>query len=92
MAYKYANCRACRKLIIFGLSPAGKVTPFDADALTSGTDPRWANPPSSRKPTLYTLDAGDPPQATKVTVPTLQPCYISHFATCPSASEFSRGR
>lgn len=84
-----AKCSSCGRAIIWATSPSGARLPLDA-----------------RPAVMYYLDAASPPNAVRVTAEVIRPptglfdeaqaevpkTYVSHFLTCPSAAQHSRGR
>lgn len=89
-----STCTSCGAEIIFVESPGGAKLPLDAEPLRDAADPRYGTP--ARRPTLYAL-SGANNEALKVDQPFAgivegMPLYISHFATCPNASEHRKRR
>lgn len=90
MSYKTVPCRSCQAAMIWAISPAGRQLPLDARP-TAEMYNGGANPPRTtyriveegdhRNPRLLAVDA-----AGSISDET----YVSHFATCPNASQHTR--
>lgn len=65
-------CRSCGAEIVWALTASGKRMPLDAQSLPL-------------PPGRFILSGDDPPVATPLRVVTST--YVSHFATCPNASQ-----
>ena len=70
-----ATCSSCGRRILWAASPSGRMLPLDA------------------RPMLpYSLNSSGPnavvPLAVRVAL--TDPVYVSHFTTCPSATQHSR--
>lgn len=80
---KTTTCRGCGKAIVFAtvLRPSGVTVkvPLDVSA------------PVYRV-TGWALDEGEEAPGTPVTIERSGDAFVSHFATCPKASDFSGGR
>ncbi len=76
-------CRSCNAAIIWSISPAGKTLPLDGKPILSIDDVRLGS-----HSTLYRLVGVRALKAFLTSDPA--PLYISHFATCPNASQHSR--
>lgn len=71
------RCRACRGLIIFGLTEAGRFMPVDFDPPADGSGTVVVGL-TDRGQLMAIVDEPDEGRRT------------SHFATCPEASSFRR--
>lgn len=73
-----ASCRGCGKRIVWGISKDGKRIPLDP------------KPPVYDVLRITELDVHWP-RVEMDTVPVVrnEEAYVSHFATCPNASDFS---
>ena len=70
-----ANCRSCNAPMIWAKNVAtGKSIPLDAN-------------PEAEGKTRYRLIVD---QCEKVTEPTKEPTYVSHFETCPNANQHNK--
>ena len=72
------HCSTCGREVIWAVSPTGARLPLDARAVT-----------------VYCLSDRDPPDAMEVICETpigdlANKVYVSHFLTCPQASQHSR--
>lgn len=73
---KTTPCKGCGKPIVFVADEDGKTIPID---------PR----PPVYYATVWAADVSDI-RGTPVQVRRVKEAFVSHFATCPKASEFSR--
>ncbi len=78
-----AACRACSRRIIWTTSPTGAILPLDARPVTVyAIEQSEKGPRAIKALSVYSAEEA---------VELAGPLYISHFLTCPSAREFSRG-
>jgi hypothetical protein len=82
-AWAETRCRSCGAPVIWAVSTLGRKLPVDASPDTDGqwwltTDDARATQPNFRRVDLYT------PEDT--------PRYTSHFATCPQADKWRKGK
>lgn len=79
-------CKGCGEPILWIRTAGGKAMPCDPERITY-----WKNPQGTKKivtpngEVVSAETAGAPEQATGIG-------YVSHFATCPAAGSFRRGR
>lgn len=79
MDIRTSPCRSCQSPMIWGTNVAtGKSIPLDA------------NPEAQGKTRYRIVKSSYPIQIEKVTEPTEEPTYVSHFETCPNAKQHSK--
>lgn len=73
-----SQCRSCRAEIIWAWTVNGKRIPLDAE-------------PAERPSGIFRLERNDDQPAAPLAVSAAgEPVYISHFVTCPNASQHRR--
>jgi hypothetical protein len=82
-AWAETRCRSCGAPVIWAVSAYGRKLPVDAHPAEAGqwwltTDDPRATVPNFRRVDLYT--------------PAAAPRYTSHFATCPQADKWRKGK
>ena len=80
---KASPCKGCGKPIVWGVTADGKRIPLDPRPVVyhAVEESEFENRVTCTRVPEATNTAG-----------TKTACYVSHFATCPKASEFGKGR